>query len=239
MATDWRSEVVVITLLSKVARKFRGENINLDRNIPAAYLIGFVFEKLFARARGLVLLRRLTPTAFVGRHARIRCAGKIRLLGYANFGMGSYVDALSREGLVLGHGFSLGRQASIECTGTLQSLGKGLTTGDNVGIGSFSFLGCAGGIIIGADTILGNYVSMHAENHNYAELGVPVRLQGVNHKGIVIGRNCWIGAKATILDGVEIGDDCIVAAGAVVREGQYVAGSLLAGVPAKVVKALR
>lgn len=226
-------------MLSRVARKLRGENIALDPNIPTAYLLGFAVTKVIARARGIVVLRRITPTAFVGRHARIRCADKIRLQGYANFGEGSYVDALSREGLVLGHGFSLGRQASIECTGTLQSMGKGLVTGANVGIGSFSFLGCAGGIMIGADTIMGNYVSMHAENHNYADPNVPVRLQGVNHRGIVIGRNCWIGAKATILDGVQLGDDCIVAAGAVVREGRYASGSLLAGVPAKLIKILR
>ena len=229
----------MIGLVSKVARRLRGESIALDPAIPADYLIGFMAEKIVARLRGVVRLRRLTPTVFVGRHARIRCARRIRLRGYANFGAGSYVDALSREGVVLGHGFSLGRDASIECTGTLRSLGKGLVTGDNVGIGSFSFLGCAGGIEIGAETILGNYVSMHAENHNYADPAVPVRLQGVNRKGIVVGRNCWIGAKATILDGAEIGDNCIVAAGAVVREGHYAAGSLLAGVPARVVKVLR
>lgn len=229
----------MIDLVSKMIRSLRGESIALDPTLPVGYLVGFMAEKVVARLRGLVRLRRLTPTVFVGRQARIRCAGRIQLHGYTSFGAGSYVDALSREGVVLGHGFSMGRNASIECTGTLRSLGKGLVTGDNVGIGSFSFLGCAGGVAIGANTILGNYVSMHAENHNYADPTVPVRLQGVNHKGIVVGRNCWIGAKATILDGAEIGDDCIVAAGAVVREGRYAAGSLLAGVPARVVKTLR
>ena len=229
----------VIVLLSKLARRMRGEDIALDPAIPTGYLLGFMADKVAARLRGIIRLRRMAPTVFAGRRARIRCPSRITLHGYANFGPDSYVDALSRDGLVIGHGFSLGRGASIECTGTLRSLGKGLVVGDNVGIGSFSFLGCAGGIEIGGDTIFGNYVSMHSENHNYADPRVPVRLQGVNHKGIKIGRNCWIGGKATILDGARIGDDCIVAAGAVVRDGVYEAGSLLAGVPARIVRTLR
>ncbi|WP_366943121.1 DapH/DapD/GlmU-related protein [uncultured Victivallis sp.] len=50
------------------------------------------------------------------------------------------------------------------------------------------------------------------------------------------GLNCWIGAKATILDGARIGDNSIVAAGAVVCRGEYPAGVILGGVPAKVIK---
>ncbi len=123
----------------------------------------------------------------------------------AKFSSETYVDALSSDGVVLGNNFSLGRGASIECTGTLRSLGKGFVAGNNVGIGSFSFLGCAGGITIGDDTIAGNFVSMHAENHIFDRLDVPIRLQGVTHRGIRIGKNCWIGAKVTILDGADMG----------------------------------
>ena len=60
-------------------------------------------------------------------------------------------------------------------------------------------------------------------------------MQGVNRKGIKIGRDCWIGAKATILDGADIGDGCIVAAGAVVR-GKIPPYSIIGGVPAKFIK---
>ena len=64
---------------------------------------------------------------------------------------------------------------------------------------------------------------------------MPIRLQGVSHKGITIGRNCWIGAKATFLDGAEIGDGCIVAAGAVVR-GTFPENVVIGGVPARILK---
>ena len=76
---------------------------------------------------------------------------------------------------------------------------------------------------------------MHSENHNYSDLELPIRLQGVNHKGIKIGNNVWIGAKSTILDGSVIGNGTVVAAGAVVR-GQFPDNVVLAGVPAKIIK---
>lgn len=54
-------------------------------------------------------------------------------------------------------------------------------------------------------------------------------------KPIRIGKNVWIGAHATVLQGVTIGDDAIVAAGAVVTK-DVTAGVIVGGVPAKVIK---
>ncbi len=102
-------------------------------------------------------------------------------------------------------------------------------------MGASCFYGCAGGITIGDDTIFGNFISLHSENHNYSDLDIPIRLQGVNRQGISIGKDCWIGAKATILDGVKIGNGCIVATGAVVTKGSYPDFSILGGVPAKII----
>lgn len=146
-----------------------------------------------------------------------------------------YIDALSTEGLSFGNNVSIGKNTTIECTGTLKSIGKGLKVGNNVGLGTHGFFGCAGGIEIGDDTIFGNYVSIHSENHNYDDINIPIRQQGINRKGIKVGKNCWIGAKATLLDGTVLGDGCIVAAGAVVRE-VIPANSIIGGIPAKIIK---
>lgn len=108
--------------------------------------------------------------------------------------------------------------------------------GRNVGIGSCSFLGCAGGIEIGEDTIVGNYVSFHSENHNFEDPTLPISRQGVNHVGIKVGAGCWLGAKVTVLDGAIIEDGCIIAAGALVTQGRYLANSIYGGVPAKRIK---
>ena len=133
----------------------------------------------------------------------------------------------------IGNNVSVQKRCVIECTGSLSKVGKGLVLGNNVGIGANSFLGCAGGISIGDDTITGNFVSFHSENHNHIDISKPIRLQGVSRLGITIGKNCWIGAKVTILDGSNIADGCVIAAGAVVTGGNYKANSIYAGVPAK------
>lgn len=51
---------------------------------------------------------------------------------------------------------------------------------------------------------------------------------------VVIGERCFVGARATIMPGVHVGADSIVAAGAVVTRS-VPEGSVVAGVPAKVV----
>ncbi len=55
---------------------------------------------------------------------------------------------------------------------------------------------------------------------------------------VYVGDGCWLGMGCTILPGARIGPACIVAAGAVVPRGDYPPNSLLAGVPARVVKTL-
>lgn len=67
----------------------------------------------------------------------------------------------------------IGKYTCIECSGTLKNLGKGLIIGNNVGLGTHGFFGCAGGIEIGDDTIFGNYVSLHSENHQLCRYSYP------------------------------------------------------------------
>ena len=52
-----------------------------------------------------------------------------------------------------------------------------------------------------------------------------------------IGRNVWVGGKATVLKGVTIGDDSVVGYGAIVV-ADVPAGAVVAGNPAKVVRRL-
>jgi len=72
----------------------------------------------------------------------------------------------------------------------------------------------------------------------------PIRIGrrvSVGHGAIVHGAtvddDCIVGINSTVLDGVHIGKGCIVAANAVVTPGKEIpANSLVAGVPAKVIK---
>jgi acetyltransferase-like isoleucine patch superfamily enzyme len=51
---------------------------------------------------------------------------------------------------------------------------------------------------------------------------------------ITIGRRCFVGARSIMLPGTTLGDRCIVGAGAVCK-GSYPAGSVIAGVPGRVI----
>ena len=148
----------------------------------------------------------------------------------------TYINACSIEGVCFGNNVSLGRRSTIECTGILKNVGKGIIVGNNVGLGTYCHYGCSGGIKIGSDTIIGNYVSFHSENHNFDNKDILIRMQGVNHKGIFIGENCWIGAKVTILDGVHVEDNCIIAAGSLLIAGVYSKNGIYGGVPAKLLR---
>lgn len=89
-------------------------------------------------------------------------------------------------------------------------------------------------VTIGHDTILGEYVSIHDENHVFSGSG-PIRARGYTTKPIVIGSNAWIGAKATILAGVTIGDNAVIGANAVVTH-DVPPFSIALGIPARIVK---
>jgi len=53
---------------------------------------------------------------------------------------------------------------------------------------------------------------------------------------VSIGSGSWIGHGAIILPGAQIGEHVVIAAGAVVTAGEYPDFSVLAGVPARVVR---
>ncbi len=145
------------------------------------------------------------------------------------------ISALGRSPIRLGNRVRIGAYSRLITSTTFDQLGSHITIGDDVGIGEFAYLGGAGGLDIGDDCIIGQYLSCHPENHIFTDNDELIRHQGTTRQGIRIGKNCWIGAKVTILDGVTIGDHCIIAAGAVVTKSMppY---SVIGGVPAKVIR---
>ena len=219
--------------LSRYLSRLKGSDFVIDSRIKATSLLRLVVGRSIMRARGKLRFPGRRPSPYIAGGAVIRWGAQLEFGRGVTFGPDSFVDALSVDGVQIGHNSSLGRNSRIECTGSLQTLGKGIQIGDNVGLGADCFYGCAGGIVIGNDTIIGNYVSFHSENHSIADRDVPIRLQGVEHAGITVGENCWLGAKVTVLDGATIGSGCVIAAGSVVTAGDYPDNGIYGGVPAR------
>ncbi|WP_430481923.1 DapH/DapD/GlmU-related protein [Rossellomorea marisflavi] len=111
--------------------------------------------------------------------------------------------------------------------------------GKNISIGKDVFFntGCSfqdrGGIHIGDGSLIGMNVNIATLNH-----GLDMKTRNTTYASpVTIGKSVWIGSGATILPGVTIGDRAVVAAGAVVTK-DVPEGTVVAGVPAKVVKTI-
>src|ERR1700742_711670 len=169
-------------LLDGYISRVKGEDYVVDKRIPTGYLAGELRARFFMKLRGKLRFWQSAP--FVGKRSVQRSRRQMHFGRGVSIAEYAYLDAVSIEGIVFGDNVSVGKRTVIECTGSLRHLGKGLRVGDNVGLGSDNFYGCAGGVVVGDDTIVGDFVSFHAENHNSSQLDIPIRLQGVNHQGI-------------------------------------------------------
>ncbi len=91
-------------------------------------------------------------------------------------------------------------------------------------------------IDIGDDVFTGMNVYITDQNHGYEDPDTPIGVQDPLDDPVVIGAGSWIGSGVVVLPGARIGDQCVVAANSVVK-GEFPSHSVIAGVPAKVVRA--
>ncbi len=112
--------------------------------------------------------------------------------------------------------------------------GTGMKLGRNVFINQNCTFYDLGGLEIGDDVMIGPNVSLITSGH-------PVepsrRRDFVVAKPIVIERNVWIGAGATIIGGVTVGENSVVAAGAVATRN-VPPNVLVGGNPAAVIRSI-
>jgi acetyltransferase-like isoleucine patch superfamily enzyme len=217
--------------------KVRNPHFAFDKELNTFALYQFLFIQSLSLLRGLKLIIFLKKPSglLLGKHVTFFNLPHITWGKFLKLGDHVYISALGKKGVSFGNHVGIGEYSRIVLSTSLHQLGEFIKIGNNVGIGEFAYLGGAGGLDIGDDCIIGQYLSCHPENHNYTTANKPYRLQGVNRKGIKIGKNCWIGSKVTILDGVTIGDNCIIAAGSVVNKS-IPENTVIGGVPAKVIK---
>lgn len=224
------------TLVEKFI-KLRNPDFHFDNSLNNFALIQFVWIQMNYMIRGLkVLFLFKNPKGMMlGKGVSFFNSPKIYFGKFLRIGNYSYIAALSKNGIHFGDNVSIGAFSRIIVSTSLNHIGEKIKIGNNVGIGEYAYLGGAGGLEIGDECIVGQYLSCHPENHNYADISVSIRHQGVSRKGIKIENNCWIGSKVTILDGVTIGKGSIIAAGSVVNKS-FPEHSIIGGVPAKLIK---
>lgn len=130
--------------------------------------------------------------------------------------------------VLVGERCVLDRDMTIEVAGVL-TIGARTIFGHHCTIASYEHLS------IGEDCLIAEMVSIRDHDHCFADLTTPIRDQGMTKAPIRIGRDVWIGGKATITKGVTIGDGAIIGANAVVTR-DIPALAIAVGIPARVIK---
>ncbi len=112
--------------------------------------------------------------------------------------------------------------------------GDEIRVGQNVFVNQNCTFYDLGGLVIADDVMIGPNVSIITTGHPLE----PSQRRGATiGKRIVIEKNVWIAAGATIIGGVTVGENSVVAAGSVVTK-DVPPNALVGGNPAKVIRSI-
>lgn len=114
-----------------------------------------------------------------------------------------------------------------------------IVIGNQCSLGSWNHITAINNIYIGDNCLTGKWVTITDHSHgdtDYLSLTSDPINRSLKSKGaIIIGKNVWIGDKATILAPVKIGDGAVIAANAVVTK-DVPPYCVVAGNPASIIK---
>lgn len=162
---------------------------------------------------------------------------------FGSFGPGSCIGfpaatLMNVASIHLGDHTLIGRQATLSVgygPGDRGRPARGLVIGNRCVIGARTSLTAHESITVGDDVWFGQDVFVSDASHGYQDPGTPIGRQFGEHSPVRIGSGCWIGHGAIVLPGTTLGRNVVVAAGSVVR-GRVEDHSIVAGVPARVVR---
>lgn len=158
-----------------------------------------------------------------GKSLLCECGPDTRFFGRIRFGTANRNIAVGARCL-LGHELFL--SASIDAH---------ISIGNDCSLNTGTHVVAVEGISIGDGTRIGEYCSIRDQNHSFENDEMPIFEQGFTSSPINIGSDVWIGRGSFIGKGVTLGDGCIVGANSVVLNS-FVAGSIVGGIPAKLIR---
>lgn len=109
-----------------------------------------------------------------------------------------------------------------------------IVLGENVRLNQGTVIVAYERVEIGADTLIGEYVSIRDANHGIRS-GQLIQQQPHESQPIRIGEDVWIGRGACILAGVSVGHSAVIGANSVVTR-DIPSGAIAAGAPAGMIR---
>lgn len=180
------------------------------------------------------LVGGIGKSCLIDKHVRIAIPSKVFLGARVFIGEYSYIDPKSsRSTITLGNDVYISRLCRVSGGGSEGYVGE-VIIGDSVHVGQNCFLDGTGTLKIGQDSLLGPNVVILTGNHGFRNPNALIRRQGILPRPTTIGEDVWLGANATILDGITVGKGSVVGAGSVVTR-DIPPYSIAVGVPAKVI----
>ena len=222
-------------IIEKIISNLKNTRFKFDENVTSLMIYNLLFRYFFylLRAQKYFYKKNLSMLLFIGKGVKL--INRVKINKGTIIGDYTRIDGLGSVGVQIGSSCNIGAFCRLICSINYTKIGQAIIIGDNVSIGEYSYIGGASRVTIGNDTIIGQYLSVHPQNHNFTIKNKLIRLQGTTEKGVQIGNNCWLGSKVTFLDGSKIGNGCVVAAGSVVTKS-FQDNVIIAGVPAKIIK---
>ena len=188
---------------------------------------GIILRKIFYR----FLFKKIGKGVVFGKNITIRHPNKIIIGDNVVIDENCMLDAkgTTNKGIEIKNSCYIGRNTILSCKNGDIILEENVNIGFNCEIQSSSH------VSIDKNTLIAAYVYIIAGDHLLNIEGQSASSAHGSSKGIVIGENCWLGAKATVFDGVEIGHDTVIGASALVNNN-IPPFSIAVGIPAKVIK---
>jgi acetyltransferase-like isoleucine patch superfamily enzyme len=197
-------------------------NIFKDRGFVDAFFI--VSAMVLALFRGVL---RGYPGVLIGSNVTLRSRRKLRIGFMTRIESFVELDAYGSHGINIGRYCKIGKYSILRVPGTPNISGTGIFVGDRTTFAEFCFVGGAGMVSVGTENSIGQYVSIHPQNHLNSD-----KLSKTHQIGVSIGNSNWIGAKVTILDGVTLENHNKIGAASVLTKS-FDSGNIIVGIPAR------
>lgn len=201
-------------------------NILTFLTTPLHYVFPYKFINALSKFKSLLYTAWISHE-FKSMHGYIKC----------------YIQIIGASHISIGKQTLIGKNVSLQCWDVFMNvkMTPELSIGNNCSVRDGSIITCANKIQIKDNVRIGPYVLISDNSHGASNRELldtnPIKRPLCSKGGVVIEKNVWIGAKASIMSGVHIGQGAIIGANAVVTK-DVPDFAVVGGNPAHIIKQL-